>query len=299
MKKVFRYLLIGTTTLILLVILLLSVTKANFEYRLNKRHVIQDETFQYMNDSATLAKGKHIASLSCFHCHGDQLQGTVFIDDPALGKITAPNLTRGKGGIGSLYSREDMVRAIRHGVRPGGQALMVMPSLDFFNLSDEDLAAVISYIESVPPADNNPSKTHLKPLTKILMGAGMFGKVLPVEYLDHRPFIHSSVPGGITPEYGNYLASTNGCKTCHGDNLGGGQSPEPGAPFSPNLTMGNISIWSEADFLHALHTGERPGGQAAMSKFMPWATLGRMTDDELRAIWVYIKSVPQVETNKH
>lgn len=65
--------------------------------------------------------------------------GRVFLDEPAIGRFVASNLTRGKGGVGASYTDDDWVRAIRHGVGPDGKALLIMPSQEFFNLSDADV----------------------------------------------------------------------------------------------------------------------------------------------------------------
>lgn len=295
MKKFFKWLMISIGSLVIIALLVLVSIKFSFEHRLHKKYTIAEEQLSYTADSALIARGHHIAEVSCQHCHGEQLQGSIFFNDPKLGQIIAPNLTRGKGGIGTFYTASDFVKAIRHGVRPNSNPLLIMPAEDFYNLSDKDLAAVISYIRQVPPVNSSLPATRLKPMTKLLMGAGMFGMVIPAEVIDHSPNVHAEVTPSVTPEYGNYMASTNGCKACHGANLGGSKPPDPASPQAPNLTMGSISVWTEADFIHAMRTGERPGGQAAMSKYMPWKTLGRMTDDELKAVWAYLQSVPKVQ----
>ena len=294
MKRFLKWLLIVFVSLAFIVLTSLIVVKASFEHRLNKQYSIADEKLSYSNDSLVLRRGHHIAEVTCQHCHGEHLEGTVFFNDPSLGQILAPNLTSGKGGIGSKYSTGDYVRAIRHGVRPGGYPLLIMPSEDFTYLNDQDLAALISYIRQVPPVSNALPPTHLKPLTKLLMGAGMFGPIISDENIDHKMSVRSMVQPSVSSDYGSYLVATNGCRTCHGSNLGGGKSPDPNSPPVPNLTMGSISVWKEADFVHAMHTGDRPGGQAKMSEYMPWKNMGRMTDDELKAVWAYIQSVPKV-----
>ena len=77
---------------------------------------------------------------------------------PGLLSIPTPNLTSGAGGVGATNTDEDWVRAIRHGVGHDGRALWVMPSLSFSRLSDEDLGALIAYLESRPQSITNCQK---------------------------------------------------------------------------------------------------------------------------------------------
>jgi hypothetical protein len=64
----------------------------------------------------------------------------------------------------------------------------------------------------------------------------------------------------------------------------------PGKPAS-NLTRTGIGTWTDADFLKALREGIRPGG-TAIDSAMPWKQSGLMTDPEIHAVWLYLKSVP-------
>lgn len=78
--------------------------------------------------------------------------------------------------------------------------------------------------------------------------------------------------------------------------MNGQQPAEPGAPFAPNLTPGSeLAAWTEADFMNALRTGITPSGHE-LSDSMPWKGLGKMTDEELKAVWLYLQSVPALET---
>ena len=72
-------------------------------------------------DSATIAHGRHVASIrGCVDCHGQSFGGRVMLDEPPIGTITASNLTAGEGGIGATYTDTDWVRALRSGVAPDG-----------------------------------------------------------------------------------------------------------------------------------------------------------------------------------
>ena len=70
------------------------------------------ESIVVPTDITSIQRGQHLASAvaACVDCHGPNLAGKVFIDDPALGRIVAPNLTRGRGGIGASFSNADLAR---------------------------------------------------------------------------------------------------------------------------------------------------------------------------------------------
>ena len=132
---------------------------------------------------------------------------------------------------------------------------------------------------------------------------GLLGRVLllvgalppaDASVVDHtRPF-PAPIPPGVTVEYGRYLATVGGCVGCHGPGLSGGRVPgvPPDFPPAANITpSGPIGQWSEADFFRALREGKRPNG-AEINPFMPWQASGKMTDDEIRAVWQFLKSVP-------
>jgi hypothetical protein len=89
-----------------------------------------------------LERGEYLVKSvsACMDCHGENLQGKPFLDEQPIGYISAPNLTRGAGGVGEWYTLEDWARAIRHGVGGDGRVMGGMPSDSYAHLSDEDLA---------------------------------------------------------------------------------------------------------------------------------------------------------------
>ena len=100
----------------------------------------------------------------------------------------------------------------------------------------------------------------------------------------------------MTAEYGEYLTNVGDCRACHGAQLSGAQPVEPGAPFAPNLTPGGeLAGWSESDFINTLRTGVTPSGQQ-LSDFTPWRDAAKMTDDELKAMWLYLQAQPKLAT---
>jgi cytochrome c553 len=102
----------------------------------------------------------------------------------------------------------------------------------------------------------------------------------------------SPPPAGVTAAYGWYLARVGGCMGCHGAHLSGGHlAGSPEDPAAANITPSGIGAWSLADFVRTMRTGKNPSGHA-LDPFMPWRTAGGMTDDELAAIYAYLKTVP-------
>jgi mono/diheme cytochrome c family protein len=264
--------------------------------RFSKQHTIPVETIAIPTDEASLAIGQHWAEIHCQACHGPDLSGGPFFEDPQLGYVDAPTLTAGQGGIGAAMTDEDWVRAIRHGVKRDGTSVFIMPSNDFYFLSDADLGGIIAYVKSVPPVDRAIRPQGLTLFAKLLYALGAFGDLLYAEVIPHEAPRPAVPLAGVTEDYGEYLVNAHGCRSCHGAQLNGGQPAEPGAPFAHNLTPGGeLSGWTEADFFTALREGRAPTGRE-LSASMPWQGLGKMTDDELKAVWLYLQAQPKLET---
>ncbi|HEX5077343.1 MAG TPA: c-type cytochrome [Gemmatimonadaceae bacterium] len=222
-------------------------------------------------------------------CH-PYLGGAVYSSSPAIGTVAGPNLTRGKGGIGADYSDMDFVRAIRRGVRRDGRSLVVMPSEVFTHLSQEDLGAVIAFLKQVPPVDREVPRSGFGPVGRALLAAGKMNILVAGKTPHITP--PASVPADTTAVYGKYLADIAGCHGCHGYGLSGGRvAGPPGLPPASNLTPAGIGSWTEADLARALREGKRPDG-SQLDEFMPWKVFRGMTDAEIHAIWLYLRSVP-------
>lgn len=297
MKKALKWIAIVIGSLVAVVAVAAIGLSFSANTRLNKTYTVQPAPLDIPEEAAAIDRGAYIYSTSCAGCHGDNLAGTPFFNDPALGSIPASNLTAGVGGIGAVYSDSDWVRAIRHGVNPQGKPLMVMPSLAFWHFSDQDLGAVIAYVKSATPVDNDLGQKSLKPVGRILLSVGAFGDILAAEVLDHDALRPSAPPQAVTADYGQYLVDTLDCRSCHAATLVGGQSPEPGAPSSPDLTpAGILSVWSSADFIQTMRTGSTPYGRQLDPAFMPYEEYSRLTDEDLTAIFLYLQSLPVTET---
>jgi mono/diheme cytochrome c family protein len=296
-RKILKW--IGIVLVGLLGLLLLAAAGLYFvgTAKFNKKYDIPVETVTVPTDPGAIDYGQHLATIFlCANCHTDNLGGKLFYDLPGMLSIPTPNLTSGAGGVGVFYSDEDWVRAIRHGVGYDGRALFIMESRAFYNISDEDLGALIAYIKSVPPVDNQFPVRSAEPLGRLMMGVGMVPP-FPADQIDHTGPRPSAPAPGVTAEYGRYLTHT--CTECHGTNLNGAPFGPPGQEvLTPNLTPGGeLGTWTETDFFTTLRTGMTPHGQP-LSDEMPWKYYGQMTDEELRAIWTFLRSLPALEQGK-
>lgn len=242
-------------------------------------------------DSAQVARGAHLANIyGCNDCHGENFAGNVMEDAPPF-RIVAANLTPGAGGIGSRYTIEDWDRTIRHGVKPDGRAVIVMPSAAFHSVGDADMAALIAYLQTLEPVDNELPTTTFKPLGRIL-AAGPMKAMLDFEVRSEPARSEMPTPGP-TVEYGAYLAGV--CAYCHGENLEGMMEP-PGPPgMIPAPGLMAAGRWSFEEFETAVRTGVRPNGKEINATFMPLALTQHMSDQELQALHAYFGTITQSE----
>ncbi len=295
MRRVLKWLGILLIALIGIVVLASLIGYFVSERRIDQTYTLADEALTLPTDAAGLAEGQRLVTMrGCTDCHTPDLGGQAFIDDPMLGTIATANLTSGQGSATAGYSVADWEQAIRHGVKPDGRGLLIMPSYEYAGLSDEQVAQMIAYLQTLPPVDRVPAEPVLKPLARALSLAGQL-PLLPAEMIDHDAAHVASVPAAASAEYGAYLSTT--CTGCHQRNLAGGVVPgsAPGDLPSANLTpAGNLAHWSLDDFKNTLRTGTTPEGKELDPAIMPWPIAAQMTDVELEAIWLYLKSLPPV-----
>jgi len=295
-KKIFKWIGIILGSLIGLLLLVGVVLTFVGNARLTKSYDFPPSNIVIPTDAASLEYGRHRAETLCQGCHGEDLSGiTDWFSAGPLGTIDSANLTAGEGGVGREFtSDEDYVKAIRHGVGSDGKPIFMPAVVSTAYLSDEDLGAIIAYLKTVPPVDHKTNGQNFTPLAKILLATGVLGN-LPVESVSHD--VHVTAPAsGVSVEYGEYLVNTNDCRVCHGPQLNGGSSPDPTMTWiSPNLTPGGeLGFWTEEQFINALRTGTTPSGHQ-LNDEMPWKVYKSFYDDELRAIWLYLQSVPKLE----
>ncbi len=246
--------------------------------------------------SRAITRGKHLveARYACIECHGENFGGGVMVDNPALGRFLGPNLTTGKGSVVTDYTPADWDRIVRHGIKKDG-TLGVMPSEDFQGMSDQELSDIVAYIRSTPPVDNVVEKSYLGPVGKMLVATGKFPLAATL-VADHHAD-HPSYPP-VTEEsaaFGKHLAGV--CTSCHRADFSGGpiHNGDPSWLPAANLTphADGIEGWTFDDFKRAMLELKRPDGSEVglpMALMQPYAK--RMTETELRALWLYIASLP-------
>lgn len=247
-------------------------------------------------DSA-VARGEHVtkALAKCADCHGDDFGGKVMVADPAIGTLSAPNLTTGRDGVLGAMSDADIERAVRHGVAKEGRRLVFMPSNEYQFLSDEDMGVIIAYLRTVPAVDRESAEIKLGPVARALYLAGKM-PWFPSDLVTHRSEVVATVMPDSTVAYGRYLV-TGGCAGCHGPNLSGGaiQGAPPDWPQSSNLTPTGLASYDYAAFVKALTDGVRPDG-TKLHPVMPVQATKLMTPLEMTAIWKYLGTVAAAET---
>ena len=299
------------TGIILLVLITgISVTAA---FRQNVEYEAPYPEIKTTTDSAVIARGKHLAysSAHCVDCHSTANADSLiklgldvplsggFDFDIGIGHIYSKNITPDTAtGIGK-YTDEELARALRYGVHPNGT--VVFDFMQFHNMSDEDLIAVLSFIRSQKPVHNKVPENSLDVMGKLIK-AFLVKPSGPTEDVPTKVVIDTSA------NYGRYLANSvaecNGCHTKRdmsgafiGEPFGGGNEfAEHGNPLlvSPNLTpdsSSRIFAWSQEDFIKRFRMGK-----IIPYSPMPWQSFGRMTDVELKAIYKYLQTLKPVKT---
>jgi mono/diheme cytochrome c family protein len=242
-----------------------------------------------LKDSARVARGEHIARVTCAGCHSVNydipMSGGKNLSDEAhmpLGDIVPFNLT--PGGPLKDWSDGEIFRAIREAADKDRKALVVMTGQGGRLLSDEDIESVIAFLRSQPAVTNETKPERLSLLTYMMAGLNMLPMVDEL-----APEKITAPPRGVTVEYGDYVITWAGCRECHGATLSGGVQ-QAGPP--PGPTLHTVKGWPEEGFIAAMRTGKTPFGKQLDSMMMPWKGIGRMDDDELKAVYLYLKEMP-------
>ena len=275
--------------LVALVVIAVALVYGLSEWRLRASYEVPDHPVVVANDSATIARGHHIADVrGCTSCHGSMLAGSVRLENLVVGRVAAPNLTN--GGHGASLTNSDWERAVRHGVRRDGRPLLFMPALEFAPIVDDDLAAMIAFARSLPSSRATIPPAKAGPLARALLLTGL-PSVMSASRIDHRAPHLAAVTPAATADYGRYVASA--CVGCHRSGFEGGAIPgaPPSYPPAANLTRAGIGRWQYEDFVRAMRDGRRPDGSAIRPP-MPLKITRAMTDVEVAAVWAYLRTLP-------
>lgn len=305
MKKVFKvlgYLLLGLLVLVLGVAAYIQFSPAAIY---NEK--IPD--IKIVPDSAKIAEGARIALNLCAYCHrgnDGKLSGDLTINDPDYGKIWSANLTQHPQAGISEYSDGELVRLLRTGIKRDGH--FAGPFMVFPLMSDEDMAAVISFLRSDAPQVQPSPTRHPLPETTFLF------KMLTNLIL--KPLPYSGKPIVVPPPsdqiaYGRYLATGKwACFGCHSADFATNNELEPeksagffaggnpiadkenykvnSANITPDVETG-IGAWTQEQFAQAVRFGQRPDGKSLRHQMPPMTAL---TDEEVAALWAYLKTIP-------
>ncbi len=265
--------------------------------------------------AAQIEHGRYLANhvAVCIDCHSER----------DFSKLTGPVLagSEGKGGEGFLreagfpgnfYARNitpahlsdwtdgEIYRAITTGVSRDGRAMFpVMPYKNYGQMAPDDIKAIVAYVRSLKPIPNEvPASEADFPVNFII-------NTMPTE-----------APGGQRPNptdrvaYGRYLTTFAACADCHTPRDDQGNAlPEKafsmptGTVRSANITpaRSGIGAWTRDAFIARFktHGTGAPPPDVQYGEFnsvMPWTMYGRMTDEDLGAIWAYLRTVKPVET---
>ena len=224
------------------------------------------------------------------------------------GKVCAQNITSDREtGIGA-WTDGEIMRAFREGVDRDGNALMpMMPYGDLRNLSDEDARSVVAYVRTLPPISRKNPKGHLDFPVNLAIKFAPKPLTGPVPEPDHKD----------TVAYGKYLANLS-CVDCHTpvdshmnrltDQLfAGGRDFDMSGAFpglrerSANLTPDDTGIkaMSRQNFISAFAAYRDPAVRAEKvstdkNTLMPWITYSHLTDEDLGAIYDYLRTLPPI-----
>src|SRR6478736_6506439 len=163
-KKILKGILLLIGGLLALAFIFYVIIYFKTEARINKVYSVKLQTLTIPTDSASQAAGMHVAeNRGCLGCHGDSLAGGRALMDPEdpLGALYAKNITSGKGGI--QYKDEDWIRVLRHGLGKDNKSVWFMPAHDFYHISNQEMAQLISFVKSKPPVDRIIPDKYLKP----------------------------------------------------------------------------------------------------------------------------------------
>jgi len=267
-------------------------------------------TITASTDTTIIMRGKHLVfgAAHCADCHSKAnadsllklgqdvpLTGGMVFDLP-VGKLYSKNITPdNETGIGK-YTDAEIARALRYGVHPDGT--VVFDFMPFHNTTDEDMTAIISFLRAQKPIQNKVPDHSLNVLGKAV-------KAFMIKPVGPDGEVAKQMARDSSAAYGKYLANNvancNGCHTVR--DLSGTFTGEPFAGgneidgfITPNITPDSSSRifgWSQKNFIDRFRMGK-----LIPKSPMPWQSFGRMTDEELKAIYSYLKTVKPVKATE-
>jgi hypothetical protein len=265
-------------------------------------------------------RGHYLANhvMLCMDCHavrdfslfsGPPIPGTLGaggdVFDQAMGfpgRFIARNIT--PAGVGN-WTDGELYRAITTGVSKDGHAFFpVMPYPLYGQLDDEDIYAVIAYLRSLEPVEN-----------ELDTSAPDFPMNLILNTIPKKGTPTKRPPKSDVLAYGKYMTTASGCIECHtnfdkgkqiGEPFAGGRAfnfPDGSTLRSSNITphATGIGLWTMEQFVarfkayaDSSYVPERvnPG---EFQTVMPWMMYAGMDTEDLEAIYTYLRSLPAVD----
>lgn len=272
-----------------------------------------------------LARGAYLGNhvLTCTHCHSTPQTDRYGIPPkPGLrgagglcfseaigfpGDVCTKNITGDHAtGVGA-WTDGELLRALREGVDREGNALFnMMPYELYRHLSDEDARAVVAWVRTLPPVANRIPRSRLKVPVNVAIKFIPQPLAGPVAAPDRKD----------TVAYGRYLTHLASCEECHtpvnerhealpGKAFSGGQEfhfPWGGSVRSANLTPHATGLGgrTKESFIALFRAWASPEArdtpvEPSQNTPMPWLEFAGMTDEDLGAIWDYLRTVPPLE----
>jgi hypothetical protein len=266
-------------------------------------------------DPKVIERGKYLANLGgCALCHTPMTDmgpdmtkvggGGMKVTEkmPGGGELTwvGANITSHETGIGS-WTDEQVIAAIREGVRPDGRKLLpIMPYMLYNSLTDDDAKAMVAFLRTLPPVDNKVEQVENKLPPEAYP---------PVGKPENKPMPTDEVGKGA------YYASLMHCVMCHtpmtekGPDMSkawsGGMKMEvppefgTGELYTSNITSHpdtGIGKWTEQQIIDAVRKATRPDGRPIFGPMMFYVPAwSQMTDEDAMALAKFIKSLPPID----
>ena len=272
--KILRNILLGLIALVLLAVLSVYLWSSHI---LGARPTPMSSKLA-VPSAAQLADGpRQLHVLGCFSCHGKGLQGDVFLDEPGVAKIYAPNLTL----VAAKATDQQLDQAIRQGIGHDGRSLLVMPAEGYQFMTDGEVAALVGAIRALPKGGKDYPLPNVGPKGRIGLILGKFHTAPDLV----RAFRENQA-ADFGPQYakGRHIVITN-CAECHGPQLHG-QEVEPGV-VSPDMEIAGAYDLDQCRTM--LRTGVGPGGKnIGMMGRVAKNDFKYLTDEEIAEIHAYL-----------
>jgi hypothetical protein len=182
-----------------------------------------------------------------------------------------------------------------------------MPYPLYGRLAEDDVQAILAYVRTLLPIENQPPARTLDPPVNLIV------RTVP------RPASFGTRPSpSDRVKYGEYMVTMAACAECHTPRDEQGQ-PLPGMAFAGGNQFGHpelgyrvraanitpdadtgIGQWTEQQFVDKFKGFEMPDdrlltdGEQRQNTAMPWKQYAGMTREDLGAIYSYLRSIKPV-----